>query len=163
MIHLSMALALAGSGDHEVTLGTTLAGHTAPRQIAGGAGLGLAWRVHLSERLDAGIALDGLVFSVPALGTTAGLGLRAAERGLWQARVGVEAGALWGRITVLSPEHPKPPGAPPVGLRLVVRPAVLDLGDSVVSLGELAYGRPLEDPLHGHAFRATVIAVGRRW
>lgn len=158
----ALALSAAAAVPTEVYVAAVGVGHLSSRQVVAGAGAGLGVRLHVS-RWDVWAEGEGLVFSVPAAGAVLGGGYGLVEREAWELVVGLEAAAYWGTLVVVSSEQPVPIVGPAVALRAVVRPVVLHLDSYEVSMGELSYGRALEDPLASHAVRLGVLSVGRRF
>lgn len=153
-----LALALAGDG-WQVGVRSGVELHQSNRQVAGGLGAELqVARVHGPWRVTAD--LGPRVYLAPAL--SLGMGVqRELSLGRWHPHLGLEARSVWGAVTVVGPDHPRPPRGPATSLGLRVRPLVIDAAPFEVSFLELRYGRALESPLHSHALSVSVMAMSR--
>ena len=138
--------------------------HASSRQLVAGAGGGLGYRrSEVLGPLNVHASVTGLVFSVPAVGLTAGSTVPLWQRGIYQPEAGLEVSTWWGAIKLVTAENPALLVGPAASASLRLRPAVFHLEGYDVSFAELAYGRAFEALSDSHTLDVTVMAMGRRW
>jgi hypothetical protein len=163
VISLLCGLALASEPQLQAGVHAGIWLHQAPRQVAVGLGGGLSARL-ASEHLDLYGGLAAYSFSAPMLGVHGGAALALPLGERYRPSLGLElAASFGGKLRLVSESQPLPLGTgPAVSARIRLRSLVFVRENLELSALEVAYGRPLEAPLAGHALGLDLLNVTAR-